>query len=106
MEQRSFCYPIFLKPNVALTIEEMKTENMWGFIAFLFLKAILPFQIVILPDLLFKKPINKTNPKRLSVSHDSRSWGFEKMANYLVICNKIMIFSNTSKILSILAYEY
>lgn len=104
MNKEVFATPIVLESNVALTIQEMKTENIWGFTCFLFLKATLTFHIVIFPDLL-KETNNKTNPKRLSISHDSRSWGFEKRANYLVICDKIMIFSNISKILSILAYD-
>lgn len=87
-------------------IPEMETENIWGFTSFEFSNATLPFHIVILSDFVLKNPNNKTNPKRLSISHDSRSWDFEKRANYLTIFDKIMVFSNTSKILSILAYEY
>lgn len=94
---------VFLEPNVALTILEMKIKSTWGFKCLLCLKATLLFPVFIFSDL--KKKYNKTNLRDYQF-HDSRSCVFEKRDKYLVICNKIMVFSNTSKILSILAHEY
>lgn len=68
MNKEVFATLIVLASNVARRVPEMKTENIWGFTRFLFLKATLPFHIVIFSDFLLKETNNKTNPKRSSIS--------------------------------------